>query len=398
MGLLLRLTIGDYFLQFSKLLAKRLPLLLVSVFILLTVSACGAQVGQTNWLGITADDGTFYVATGQNVVALDAEAKREVWRFPDPNDNNFSPTLLFYSTPSLLNDKVIVGDFGASGGFLSPKKITTLYSLENGERQYPPVVWSNKETPDGSIVAPINATGDQIFFATNNNSVFSVDANNGTKQWEFKTGNTVWAQPVYNDGIVYAASLDHLLHAIDAATGSEVWQFDIGGGIAGAPAVSGGRLFVPSFSGEVVALNAGDGAEIWRAEGTDWVWGTPVVDSGSVFFADADGNIYAVDEASGAMQWKQTAVGPITAALVVEGNKLIVASEGDTGLEGSGQLLTLNKDSGAILWEARTELPLYSTPVVSNGLIAVAIRAENNMMSFYDVENGSIVWTYAQNQ
>ena len=147
----------------------------------------------------------------------------------------------------------------------------------------------------------------------------------------------------------------------------------------------------------MTALNAGDGAEVWTAEGTNWVWGTPAVDGGIVFFADADGNIFAVDEASGAVQWEQSAAGPVTSSLVVDGNKVVVASEGDGGKEGQGQLLTLSKDSGDILWEARTDLPLYSTPVVSNGTIAVAIRAENNMMSFYDIEDGSVVWTYTQN-
>ena len=47
-------------------------------------------------------------------------------------------------------------------------------------------------------------------------------------KWKFETGDIVRSSPTASDGIVYFGSEDNYFYAIDAKTGEEKWKFKTG--------------------------------------------------------------------------------------------------------------------------------------------------------------------------
>ena len=47
--------------------------------------------------------------------------------------------------------------------------------------------------------------------------------------WQYRTGSPVRSAPVFHDGVLYAASVNGVLHAINVATGTSKWKFEAAG-------------------------------------------------------------------------------------------------------------------------------------------------------------------------
>ena len=378
--------------------AKR-PLAQPVIFLLIVASivlaACGAQVSNESWPGLSTADGVVYVAYGPGVMAVDVAERTRLWQFPDGENN----TAQFYAPPFVAEEQIVIGDFGASGGFLSPGNVVTVYALDNNGREngLPSVRWSRDDVAEDRIVAAPLQVNEQIFVGTGNNQVLALDAASGQLRWEFATEHSVWAQPAYGDEHVYVASLDKSVYALNAANGQVLWETALSGAVAGRPVLVDDLLYVSSFDRALHALDTGSGDEVWVAEAEDWVWGAPAVNDGVVFFGDIAGNIYAVDAESGAEIWTRQASGAVqTAPLYADGVLFVVSGEvaGDEE-DREGEVLALNAESGEEIWRRQTPAPVFSTPARVDDNLVVAVQDEGILqLLVYDTENGDQVWNY----
>jgi outer membrane protein assembly factor BamB len=368
------------------------PVIFVLILASIFLAACGAQVASQNWPGVVAQGDHVYTAYGVGVAAIDVAEESLVWTFPD----ELNPALLFYATPSLNEDRIIVGDYGASGGLFSPRATVTIYALEHSaESAAPSILWTSDSVALDRIVAPPEQTEDQVFVGTADNHLFALDAADGSVQWEFETGHSIWAQPLYNEGTVYVASLDNSVYALDAASGELLWQQELSGSIASRPALNDGLLYVPSFDRAVHALDAATGEEQWVAEAQNWVWGSPVLGDGTVYYGDIDGNVYAVGADSGEQSWTQTVTGAVQSTpLYVDGTLFVTAgeTEGDEE-ERLGQLVALDAESGEELWVRETPAPIFTRPVqVNENIVVIFQDAGATIMQVYQADNGALIW------
>lgn len=348
-----------------------------------------------NWPGMAAGDDQVFVAYGAGVAAVDIATQQLQWTFPD----ELSQALLFFARPSVTEERIILGDFGASGGMFSPQATITIYALGNASSPGAPpsLLWSRDDVATDRIIAPALQTDEQIFVGTADNHLYALDATSGDLQWEFPTGHSIWAQPVYDNGVVYVASLDNSIYALDAQSGEMRWQTTLSGSVASHPVLSEGTLFVPSFDRQLHALDAASGDEEWTADAQNWVWGSPALGDGTVYFGDIDGNIYAVSAQTGEPQWSATAAGAIQSSLLYDDGVVYVTSgqtDGDAE-ERIGELMALDAQDGSVLWQRETDAPVFSAPVlVGDAVVIVYLDGQAATLNVFDREDGTATWEF----
>ncbi len=374
--------------------AKR-PLRRPVIFLLIIASylfvACGVQTANTNWPGLSTDGEKVYVAYGPEVVAYDVESQSKTWSFPAETN----PTLQFFAAPSVQDGRIILGDFGASGGMLSPGVVVTLYALNDTDQGVPGSIWTNGELVSDRVVAPPLQVGDQLFVGTANNFIMSIDATTGAKQWEFEVGHSIWGQPAYKEGVLYLSSLDKSIYALEAETGQELWQTELSGALASSPVVNTDLVYVASFDNQLHALDIQTGQEKWAASAQDWIWDAPAFADGVVYFVDIQGNVYAVDGASGDQIWSQQLNLPVQTSPVVVGETVYIASGDDLDAENpQGALTALNVADGKQQWQKTAPGPLFTTPVVVGDSIIVALQSDQDLLIAFDLETGGQNWDY----
>ncbi|MFQ5398503.1 MAG: PQQ-binding-like beta-propeller repeat protein [Anaerolineae bacterium] len=362
------------------------PTLIIFALASLVLAACGARGITGNWPGLSTDGKNVYVAYGPSVIAYDVEAQEQLWSFPAESNR----ALQFFAPPSVQDGRIILGDYGAAGGFFSPGVIVTVYALEGDGRGTPNTLWADEGVADDRIVAAPLQVENRVFVGTANNKLLALDAETGNLLWEFEVGHGIWGQPSFKDGVLYVSSLDRSVHALDAETGSELWQTELGGAIAGKPVTDENLVYVSSFDGKLHALDMAAGQEQWAVEAEDWIWEAPTLDNGVLYFADVKGNVYAVTATGGEHIWSQQIGHPIQTRPVVVGDKVFIASEGDVESE-QGLLTALTADTGELVWQTNTPAPLYTTPVVVGDTIVVAMQSETALLMAFNLETGGQV-------
>src|SRR5450432_1137031 len=147
-------------------------------------------------------------------------------------------------------------------------------------------------------------------------------------KWKFATGDRIVSSPVWSAGVLYFGSDDNNLYAVDAESGRQKWKYATQGPVPSSPAIAGGLVYFASYDGKFYALNADTGRLKWKfttagerrfeAKGIhglqpkyqtipdpwDVYLSSPVVVDGAVYFGSGDGNLYALDAGSGELRWK----------------------------------------------------------------------------------------------
>ncbi|RIK24474.1 MAG: hypothetical protein DCC51_00180 [Anaerolineae bacterium] len=364
-----------------------LLLLLAAGSILL--AACSGRIANTNWAGLSSDGKRVYLAFGPRVLAYNPETESQDWIYPAENGS-----VQFYSAPSADEGRVIFGDYGQAGGFLSPKVTVSIYSLENVESGTPTELWKNSESATDKIVAPPLQVEDRVYVGTADNHVLALDVNDGTELWDFETGHAVWGQPSYRNGTLYVASMDWSVYAINADTGDKIWETKLGGALPSKPVLGDDLLYVSSFDGNVHALDIFSGEERWAAPATDWVWGAAALADGTIYYSDIKGNIFAADALTGEQKWTIATGALIQSTPVVVGETLYIASQTNSDSP-AGALSAYSTADGTEIWTNTTTAPLLATPVlVGDNTIVVGMQNADTLLIGFDLATGQELWQY----
>ncbi len=185
-------------------------------------------------------------------------------------------------------------------------------------------------------------------------------------QYDLATRRGQEATPLVIDGTMYTAGTWGYVYALDAATGRELWKFDphVNGQQGRNPccdivnrgvAVQQGRVYVASLDGVLHALEAATGHELWRADTIiDHALryastGAPQIAHNNVIIGNAGGDmehggvrgyVSAYDLKSGALAWRFFTVPP-AAGKTFEHPELALAAktwspERNPALQGGG--------------------------------------------------------------
>jgi outer membrane protein assembly factor BamB len=366
--------------------------ILILIIAGLLLAACDTGVANNNWPGMTAVGNVVYVANQTTVLAVDVVEEQLLWSYPPEPDVQ----TLFYAPPSVLGDRVVIGDYGRPGGLFSPSVTVSVYSLDTSGGR-PVATWTNSSNVKDKVVASPTQADDKVFVGTSDNRLLAFDAVDGRLLWQFETGHSVWTQPIYEDGVVYIASMDREVYAVDAATGQEIWHHQLDGAVAGNHTINSDLIYVSSFGKRVYALEKATGAERWRSEATAAVWGAPALAGDTIYYADIEGTIFAVDALSGELRWREETAEYVVAAPVVAGDVVYLATGGDPGrpeAEREGKLIAFDATTGDELWRERVRAPLYTTPVIVGDTIVIALQSEEALLMVFDLADGRLRWDF----
>ena len=140
-------------------------------------------------------------------------------------------------------------------------------------------------------------------FASFDNYLYALDAENGKEVWRFRTGkygNTISAV-IYKNNI-YQPSRDGIIYCL-TLEGKEVWRFETGDGPAGPPLGNGDVIYLSCDSGYMAAVERKTGKEIWRFRTGGYAWWM-ALNNDTLYLASWDCRFYALDTKTGKEKWR----------------------------------------------------------------------------------------------
>jgi outer membrane protein assembly factor BamB len=193
---------------------------------------------------------------------------------------------------------------------------------------------------------------------TSGATVVVVDGPSGRRLYQTTSAMAPGASPCSDGRLLFVpALLDDTLVAWDMARDSKAWEFHMPAPHAG-PALLGGpegarSVLLPGADGTLRAIPAQSEVprkERWAAQLGRLV-GVPLVLGETVVVGSANRVVVALDAGSGAVRWRvSTGDAPRTSPMLV-GDVVVLGTQ--------SQLLALNKDTGALVWEREaTDRPL----------------------------------------
>ncbi|HZZ74213.1 MAG TPA: PQQ-binding-like beta-propeller repeat protein [Pirellulales bacterium] len=205
------------------------------------------------------------------------------------------------SSPAVIHNRVFIGSI--LGDVYKSFEAVAL-DAEQGT-----VLW--RLPADLPVAACPAATTDHAYFGLGNGkvnvndpkpagAVWSVNAETGKRDWEFKTENAVFASPIPAGEVVYAVCRDSFCYCLNAANGEVKWKVALGASLVATPILAADKLYVLNTRGALTCLNAETGKILWNfdelASGEDTVYSSPVLVDGNVYLA-IDGKVYCIGDA-----------------------------------------------------------------------------------------------------
>jgi outer membrane protein assembly factor BamB len=275
--------------------------------------------------GIAFADGRVFVTTGfAQVVALEAEKGKEIWRQ--------TLTAPLRSPPTVASGRVFV---------VTVDNELDVLAADDGRK-----LWTHSGTPEpaGLLGGGSPAVqGDVVIVPYSSGELFALRIENGRVLWSDSLAGArrtdalssladIRGRPVIDRDRVFAVGHSGRMVAVDLRTGDRVWEQDIGG--TDMPWVAGDFVYVLSDDNELVCLTRNDGR-------VRWVSDLP--------------RYQDPKKKRGNLQWS----GP-----VLGGDRLIVVAS-------NGEAMSFSPYTGEPL--GRVELPdgTFLTPVVADGTLYV---------------------------
>jgi outer membrane protein assembly factor BamB len=259
-------------------------------------------------------DGVVYFGTGSpgGIYAVDAQTGFARWLYQVPSG------AAVYSSPAVIDDKVIVGCSDGnllcldqldghvlwkshiSGGYISSPAIqnsTIFVSSNEGIHAVDMLtgtqIWEHA-TSWPVTSCPSVADGLVFIGLENNDRVYALDQNNGNLVWSFWTGG--WLTPTAVDSsrqLVIAGSKDYRLYCLEEFTGSLKWQYISGPNYLSAQTISAnGLVYVGTSDGNFRCINETDGKQIWEYNVNSSIASSPSIIPEHVLVGTQEGKIY----------------------------------------------------------------------------------------------------------
>jgi len=187
--------------------------------------------------------------------------------------------------------------------------------------------------------------------------------------WRLETKESIEAEAIVAEGVVYAGTARGTLYALDLVTRAEKWRIKLEGGLNAAPCLAAGRLYVVDDGGKLLCLDPANGKEVWHYATKSECHSSPVCDGNAaqtprVLFGSYDQNLHCVDARTGRFLWKHETGGPVHCAPAIYENHSFTA-----GCD--SQLRCVDLTSGTLAWSLGMPSYAAATPALRDGCLYV---------------------------
>ncbi len=320
---------------------------------------------------VVANGRVYTIDTTATVRAFDAQNGSPVWQ-TQVRGKDAPSNVLFGGGVSYDNGRLYATN-GAGWAF----------ALDAGTGA---IVWEVR--PGGPLRGAPTIANDNVYVTSQDNQLFALNPADGSTRWtEAGTvelaGVFGTAAPAAAQGTVVAGFSSGELNAYRYENGRIVWQDALArtsistsvaslSDIDAEPVIDNGRVYAIGQGGRMVALELNTGQRIWEINvaGT----ATPAVAGEWIFVVTDQGRLLAVARATGRVKWmtqlpryrdEKDKKGPISwVGPVLAGDRLILANS-------EGQLVNVSPLDGTVQSTVETKMPVSLSLVVANGTLYV---------------------------
>lgn len=320
---------------------------------------------------IVANGRVFTIDTFGTVRAFDARTGGSVWSSQTPTERG-AESSLFGGGIAFADGRI----FATNGlGYV------TAMSAQNGG-----LVW--KVRPAGPLRGAPTVANGAVYVMSEDNQIFSLKEADGTTNWSEAASLQIAgifgaASPAVAQGTIVAGFSSGELNAYRYENGRQVWQDTLQrtsisttvstlADVDADPVIDNGQVFAIGAGGRMVALDLVSGQRLWELNisglSTPWVAGD------WIYTVTEDDRLLCIYRQNGHIRWiaqlpqfanaKKKKGDVDYAGPVLAGNKLYLTSS-------SGALLMRDPATGASLGQFRVNAPVSLPPVVANSTLYV---------------------------
>jgi outer membrane protein assembly factor BamB len=241
----------------------------------------------------------------------------------------------------------------------------------------------------------------RVYGEDNDGDLFALDAETGKQDWKRKIGSLNASSPAFDDGVVYAVTLQPgSVTAVDADSGEVIWKRSMPSRVESSPVVANDRVFIGAEDGVLRALNTKNGAVSWSAKLGGAIKAAPALVDGVLYAGDYSGAMSAVDAGSGKIKWTSGSQGSsfgrtgrfYSTPAVIYGRIYIGNID--------GRVYSYEADSGDLAWSRTLGGYVYASPAVADTPETpptVYIGSYGGSFYALDARNGSVRWRIDSN-
>lgn len=289
---------------------------------------------------------------------LDLAKKREAWTYQAPSG---------VSAPLVASkDKVFLAT--QNGDLIALDKKSGL------------LVWSLDLKSEAIAISELNSENGLLAISTSDSRVIAVEGETGVKRWQYEAQISELTlagagAPLVTQLMTYAPLANGKLAGLDNETGELKFLTQISApegttpienlvDLNTSPKLVSGLVFVAGFNGKLAGVEAFSGTKVWERNYSTFV--EPLVDKNIIYLVNEKSEIEALDFRSGSIIWKQDKLyGRELTGVVFIGDSLAVA---DT----FGYLHIVEKSKGELVGRLWFDAQGVITPLVGDGKYLIA--------------------------
>lgn len=278
--------------------------------------------------GVSYDEGKLYAVDGLgDVVALNATDGAELWRAKPGGPLRGAPTIAYENIFALSQDN-------------------QLFALKQSDGT---VVWSQSGSLESQgvfgVAAPAASAG-TIIAGFSSGELNAYRYENGRGLWQDALSRSaistsvssladIDADPVVDQGRVYAVGQGGRIVSIDVGTGRRIWSQNFAG--ISTPSIAGEWLFVVTDDAKLVCLSRATGAVRWinplrgfkkeKKRTGPITWSGPIVAGNRLILTNSEGEIVSASVTTGEVGTIIKGGAPITLPPVVANNTLYILDQ-----------------------------------------------------------------------
>ncbi len=250
--------------------------------------------------GVAFSDGRVFATNGAGeVLSLDAETGAELWKVQPAGPLRGSPTIAFNSVYVMTQDNQIFA-LDANDG--------SLQWQESGSSAQAGVFGvAAPAAGQGSVIAGYSS-GELAAYRYENGRVLWADALSRTSiSTQVGTLADIDADPIIQDGRVYALGQGGRMAAYELTTGQRVWELNLAG--ISTPAIAGEWIFTLTDDARLLAIQRSTGSVRWLTQMPRFrdekdkkgpiFWTGPVLAGNQLWIASSEGEVYRVSTGEG---------------------------------------------------------------------------------------------------
>jgi outer membrane protein assembly factor BamB len=279
--------------------------------------------------GASFFDGKVYATSGAgDVLALDAATGNEVWRVKPAGPLRGAPTIAFNTVYAMTQDNQIFALSSTNGSLLWQETAASGQSGVFGV--------AAPAAGQGTVIAGYSQ-GELVAYRYENGRNLWSDALARTSiSTQVGTLTDVDADPIIDNGRVYALGQGGRMAAYELVTGQRLWELSLAG--ISTPAVAGEWVFTLTDDSRLLAIARSTGKVRWVTQMARWknprketgpiFWTGPVLASNRLWIASSEGEVQSVDVMTGVATPFTELDDPVSLPPVIANGTLYILDDG----------------------------------------------------------------------